>query len=532
VTAGQTATLTAAALNVDGQPQAGTTISFTVSGANTASGSADTDSGGGATFQYVAKNVGTDTVTGVEVEPSVDPLRQAAGGPEGTATVSVVAPPPATPILALGPSSQTVGAGQTASVSATAVSGGRPEANAPISFIVSGANPQAARIVDTNSLGSATFSYVATNAGADTVTAFEDSAHTGAPAAGDPEATADVAVSAGSAPPGSGGTTGTTGVTGPSGCVAPTVMITSDQGRSGFLVGDVASVSITASAPSGLSRDPAARDVRLDTSKSGAFALSRTATSTCGESTTATFHYTVLPAPVIGKSVNLEPVSGQVYVELPGAKGSSAGASAAAFAAPGKGIGFIPLQNARQVPVGTIVDTRAGTARLASAASVKGKLYTGSFFAGLFRILQSRAEKGLTSMDLIDPHVRTATFCASTGKSHVANAGSLSLGRGEAGAASAQPAKRGAVKHALSKKVLGLLKSTDSGEFAVRGAYAAATVRGTQFTVTDRCDGTLTRVTRGVVSVTDLRTRRTVTLRAGHSFLAAAPPFRVSAKRK
>jgi hypothetical protein len=43
------------------------------------------------------------------------------------------------------------------------------------------------------------------------------------------------------------------------------------------------------------------------------------------------------------------------------------------------------------------------------------------------------------------------------------------------------------------------------------------------WSVTNQCDGTLTKVTRGEVSVRDFRTRKTVTLFAGQSFLARAP---------
>ena len=44
-------------------------------------------------------------------------------------------------------------------------------------------------------------------------------------------------------------------------------------------------------------------------------------------------------------------------------------------------------------------------------------------------------------------------------------------------------------------------------------------MRGTVWTVEDRCDGTLTRVTRGVVVVENLRTGRTKVVRAGQSHL-------------
>jgi hypothetical protein len=45
-------------------------------------------------------------------------------------------------------------------------------------------------------------------------------------------------------------------------------------------------------------------------------------------------------------------------------------------------------------------------------------------------------------------------------------------------------------------------------------------VRGTRWVTVDRCDGTLTRVTEGAVSVRDKVRHRTVLVRAGHSYLA------------
>jgi ferric-dicitrate binding protein FerR (iron transport regulator) len=51
-------------------------------------------------------------------------------------------------------------------------------------------------------------------------------------------------------------------------------------------------------------------------------------------------------------------------------------------------------------------------------------------------------------------------------------------------------------------------------------------VRGTIWTVEDRCDGTLTRVTRGAVAVTDHRTKRTKVVRAGQSYLVRNAPAR------
>ncbi len=59
-----------------------------------------------------------------------------------------------------------------------------------------------------------------------------------------------------------------------------------------------------------------------------------------------------------------------------------------------------------------------------------------------------------------------------------------------------------------------------TGQFRTRGRYAAATVRGTNWLTADRCDGTLTKVVRGVIQVSDLPQRKQVTVRAGKSYLA------------
>jgi hypothetical protein len=47
-------------------------------------------------------------------------------------------------------------------------------------------------------------------------------------------------------------------------------------------------------------------------------------------------------------------------------------------------------------------------------------------------------------------------------------------------------------------------------------------VRGTVWTVADRCDGTLTTVKRGKVAVRDFRRRKTIVVRAGKRYLARA----------
>jgi hypothetical protein len=202
------------------------------------------------------------------------------------------------------------------------------------------------------------------------------------------------------------------------------------------------------------------------------------------------------PPPVLGKSVDAAPVSGLVFFKLPAKKAHSALV---------KGTDFVPLTEARQLPVGTQVDARQGTLRLVSAAGVRHRTYAGDFSRGLFQILQGlrRKARGLTTLKLIEnafPGAPSYNQCTPLGK----------------GATAAK------AKH-LSSRVLQLLHASVHGHFQSRGRFSAATVRGTVWDVSDRCDGTLTVVHRGTVLVTDFRRRITVPVTAGKSYLARAP---------
>lgn len=181
------------------------------------------------------------------------------------------------------------------------------------------------------------------------------------------------------------------------------------------------------------------------------------------------------PSPVFAKAVTVGAVSGRVLVKLPAS-----------------GQKFVRLTSVLQIPVGSLLDTSRGKVRLTSASS-KGALQSGDFTGGVFQVLQARREKGLTELRLKD-----------------------------ASASACRRARSGAVA-ARSRSVLSRLRAKARGRFRTRGRYSAATVRGTQWTTTDRCDGTLTHVTTGVVAVRDFRARRNITLRAGKSYLARAP---------
>ncbi len=132
------------------------------------------------------------------------------------------------------------------------------------------------------------------------------------------------------------------------------------------------------------------------------------------------------PPPVLGKTANVAPVSGIVYIKLPpGATLSSFSPSVfsfsalprEAYAALTKGQGFIPLTEARQIPFGSTLEASAGVAKITTAttASPKGKVQFGNFGAGIFKLLQTRRQKGLTELNIIDNHP-ASQLCATTGK--------------------------------------------------------------------------------------------------------------------
>jgi Tol biopolymer transport system component len=195
-----------------------------------------------------------------------------------------------------------------------------------------------------------------------------------------------------------------------------------------------------------------------------------------------------LPNPELGVDVNVQQLSGVVLVGVPAGAATirrSGGASQ-------KGVTFVPLTEARQIPVGSFLDTSRGAVRLQSASDASGTRQEGDFSRGLFQVLQSRrsSARGLTDIVLKGGSFSRAR-CGVRGRS--------------SGAAASQ----------VSRRVIRRVRSNAQGRFRTRGRHSAATVRGTVWETTDRCDGTLTKVTRGSVAVRDFRRRRTIVVRAG-----------------
>ncbi|CAN5457642.1 hypothetical protein BH20ACT19_BH20ACT19_01930 [soil metagenome] len=228
-----------------------------------------------------------------------------------------------------------------------------------------------------------------------------------------------------------------------------------------------------------------------------------------------------LPPPVLGASFNVETIRGEVFVSLPRAS-SAAGrlmrGPLAAQVVPGlKGRRFVPLEEVRQVPVGSLLDTRKGTVEISSARNAAGQLQSGQFLAGVFQVLQSRRRKarGLTELRL-----KGASFasCKKPTRAKRRRANRRRANRRRAN----RRARRSSTPIAAASRRIRRLRSNTRGRFRTRGRHSSATVRGTQWTTTDRCDGTLTKVTRGTVAVRDFRRKKTIVVKAGKSYLAKA----------
>ena len=177
-----------------------------------------------------------------------------------------------------------------------------------------------------------------------------------------------------------------------------------------------------------------------------------------------------LPPPVPGKNVNAELKSGNVKVKLPGKKR------------------FVPLEEGQQLPVGTVVDARKGHVTLIAAANKKGDTSEAEFWAGIFKIGQTRGKKPITTLTL-----KEKLSCPKPGKATIA-----------------------------AKRKKRRLWGSGKGRFRTKGSYSSATVRGTKWLTEDRCRSTRTRVVKGKVSVRDFVRKKTVIVKRGKKYVARA----------
>lgn len=199
-----------------------------------------------------------------------------------------------------------------------------------------------------------------------------------------------------------------------------------------------------------------------------------------------------LPNPVAGVSANLQLLSGDVLVKVPGSDT------------------FVPLTGAMQLPVGTIVDASKGSLQITISDGL-GHLLTGVSSGGQFVLQQkvpastSRARGAVAQASLATLLLYGGNFRSCKSK--------RPQGRRSATAARKRKKKKGLTIRQLL---------TSGSAFQTQGKYAAAVVRGTQWVTADRCDGTLITVRSGKVLVRDLVLKRSFLVKAHHQYLARA----------
>jgi hypothetical protein len=209
------------------------------------------------------------------------------------------------------------------------------------------------------------------------------------------------------------------------------------------------------------------------------------------------------PQPAVGKSFNVS-ATGVVLIQINGK--------------------LVPVTQLTKIPNGAIINALHGTLTLTTAAPggtqhatlaakkkgkkpPKAKTQTGKFGGAVFKVTQSHS--GLATLSLVEGTTKGAPSYSSC------------------------KARKGqAVAAALSKKTLQLLHGSAHGKFRTKGKYSAATIRGTIWTIADRCDGTLVHAIKDTLTVNDLVLHKTFALHPGHSYLALAHPPKPKHQKK
>jgi hypothetical protein len=190
--------------------------------------------------------------------------------------------------------------------------------------------------------------------------------------------------------------------------------------------------------------------------------------------------------PAAGTSAVVKDVRGEVFVKLPSRR-------------PKQAAEFVPLKGVASLPMGTTVDARKGSLVMVAAANSRPvadrrrRTQEARLRAGIFRIRQARARR-----------VSSRPLAAD-----VVLASAPGAERACAGSTRARPLDRPVRSVSVRAK----------GNFRAVGGASVSTARNGTWITTDRCDGTLTEVGRGTVTVRDPLRHRTYKVRKGRGLL-------------
>jgi hypothetical protein len=163
-----------------------------------------------------------------------------------------------------------------------------------------------------------------------------------------------------------------------------------------------------------------------------------------------------------------------------------------------QGTRFFTLRGTLKIPIGAAVDPRARVVRLATARNRAGARRYVSVSEGRFTVRQSRGRNPITRLRLAGrlPQCGGASSRLTTARR------------------ATRKLRAAWARHRRNKR----RQAGEEGE--VRGKYSKGSSTGTEWITEDRCDGTLTTVISGTVRVRDFGRAKTVTVRAGHKYLA------------
>jgi hypothetical protein len=210
--------------------------------------------------------------------------------------------------------------------------------------------------------------------------------------------------------------------------------------------------------------------------------------------------------PVAGVSTVVRQLSGEVFVKLP----TRTALGLRGMRVPFQESGFVSLKGVASVPIGSTVDTRKGEIAMDSAGNGfpagdrRARRQSARIRAGIFAIKQARARRKVarsasipTDVDLLSP-----------------------------------PAAEAACVRGPAKGIVRTMSMVVKGYYRALGGASTGTARDATFNTTDRCDGTLTEVGRGRVSLAVKGERKPIVVRGGRAYLVKAKLFQIRKGRR
>jgi hypothetical protein len=195
--------------------------------------------------------------------------------------------------------------------------------------------------------------------------------------------------------------------------------------------------------------------------------------------------------PVIGQRETVSLVAGKVTVRV---KGSAA---------------FARLSGSLSVPDETEIDASHGRVGVTVASAQPGGTATAEAYQGRFVLHQDPVAPAETHLILSLP-------LRSCGAPRLPR----KAAKAQAAVARKQRGRRSKSRH--------LWVSDHGGSWGTNGRYVSTTVEGTRWLTSDECRQSSVKVAEGVVVVHDLIHGTTVTVAAGHEYVAAQPPVELA----